>query len=73
MLFTPQGLHTMDQTFIGGAVLGVIGLFTKSPLTHCCRSSYRKLKKIIPLPQPCLGARIGYGRYSERFAACRAP
>lgn len=32
-LFTPEGILKLKHTFLYGAAVGVIGLFTKSPLT----------------------------------------
>ena len=33
ILFTHAGIVLLEHTFLGGAVVSVIGLFTKSPLT----------------------------------------
>jgi hypothetical protein len=33
ILFTPAGLMQLKHAFMAGAVLSLIGLFTKSPLT----------------------------------------
>lgn len=32
-MFTPEGIVKLKHTFLYGAAVGVIGLFTKSPLT----------------------------------------
>jgi hypothetical protein len=33
ILFTSAGITMLEHTFIGGAVVSLIGLYTKSPLT----------------------------------------
>jgi hypothetical protein len=45
ILFTHAGIVLLEHTFLGGAVVSVIGLFTKSPLTA-------KATTPIPTPEP---------------------
>jgi hypothetical protein len=56
-LFTPAGLGQLKHAFLAGAVLSLIGLFTKSPLTPRPASQQvtnQRCEEAVPMGRPFL-------------------